>query len=98
MQCSFTAQTPATCYDTQLVLQFFKSPLPSRLVVLLLLVLGVRLPLLWLGVPLTEAELRAMLVGERLHAGALPYRDLYDATAPLAAALFAALKIGRAHV
>ena len=47
--------------------------------------------LLVLGVPLTEAELRAMLVGERLHAGALPYRDLYDATAPLAAALFAAL-------
>jgi hypothetical protein len=75
------------------LLQFFKSPLPSRLVVLLLLVLAVRLPLLWLGVPLTMAELRAMLVGERLHAGALPYRDLYDATAPLAAALFAALDL-----
>ncbi|MBC8082765.1 MAG: hypothetical protein H7Z21_06085 [Hymenobacter sp.] len=67
--------------------------MPVRLVVLLLLVLAVRLPLLWLGLPLTVAELRAMLVGERLHAGALPYRDLYDATAPLAAAFFAALDV-----
>ncbi|UOG74938.1 hypothetical protein MTX78_22830 [Hymenobacter tibetensis] len=75
------------------MLQFFKSPLPTRLVLLLLLVLAVRLPLLWFGVPLTMAELRAMLVGERLHAGALPYRDLYDATAPLAAALFASLDV-----
>ncbi len=60
---------------------------------LLLLVLALRLPLLWLGVPLTMAELHAMLVGERLHAGALLYRDLYDATAPLAAAFFAALDL-----
>ncbi|MDF7812480.1 hypothetical protein [Hymenobacter sp. YC55] len=75
------------------MLQFFKSPLPTRLVVLLLLVLAVRLPLVWLGVPLTMAELRAMLIGERLHAGGLLYRDLYDATAPLSAALFAALDV-----
>ncbi|HEX8348358.1 MAG TPA: hypothetical protein VF598_00220 [Hymenobacter sp.] len=58
---------------------------------LLLLVLAVRLPLLWLGVPLTMAELRAMLLGERLHEGAILYRNLYDSTAPLAAAFFAAL-------
>ena len=58
---------------------------------LLVLVLAVRLPLLWLGVPLTTAELRAMLVGERLHEGALLYRSLYDSTAPLAAAFFGAL-------
>jgi len=73
------------------VLRFFKSPLPSRLVVLLLLILAVRLPLLWLGVPLTAAELRALLVGERLNEGALLYRDIYDSTAPLAAYLFGAL-------
>lgn len=60
---------------------------------LLVLVLAVRLPLLWWGVPLTAIELRALLVGERLHEGALPYRDLYDATAPLAAALFAGLDV-----
>ncbi|MDB5235222.1 MAG: hypothetical protein JWR44_2215 [Hymenobacter sp.] len=56
-----------------------------------MLVLALRLPLLWAGLPLTAAELRALLVGERLHGGALPYRDLYDGTAPLAAATFAAL-------
>ncbi|RYU78631.1 hypothetical protein [Hymenobacter persicinus] len=76
------------------MLRFFKSPLPSRLVVLVLLILAVRLPLLWLGIPLTMAELRAMLVGERLHEGALLYRNLYDSTAPLAALLFGALDAG----
>lgn len=75
------------------MLRFFKSPLPTRLVALLLLILAVRLPLLWLGVPLTAVELRAMLVGERLHAGAFLYRDLYDSTAPLAALLFAGLDV-----
>ncbi|GAA4019732.1 hypothetical protein GCM10022408_37300 [Hymenobacter fastidiosus] len=73
------------------MLRFFKSPLPSRLVLLVLLILTVRLPLLWLGVPLTAAELRALLVGERLHEGAQLYRTLYDSTAPLAALLFGAL-------
>ncbi|MCC2545676.1 hypothetical protein LJY25_04405 [Hymenobacter sp. BT175] len=73
------------------MLQFFKSPLPTRFLALLVLILALRLPLLWLGVPLTAAELRAMLVGERLHEGALLYRDLYDSTAPLAALLGGAL-------
>ena len=73
------------------MLRFFKSSLPAQLLALLLLVLALRLPLLWLGLPLTAAELRALLVGERLHGGALPYRDLYDGTAPLAAYAFAAL-------
>ena len=73
------------------MLRFFKSPLPVQLAALLLLVLALRLPLLWLGLPLTAEELRALLVGERLHGGALPYRDLYDGTAPLAAAFFAGL-------
>jgi hypothetical protein len=73
------------------VLRFFKSSLPTQLLALVLLVLALRLPLLWAGLPLTAAELRALLVGERLHGGAMPYRDLYDGTAPLAAATFAAL-------
>ena len=75
------------------LLRFFKSSLPAQLAALLLLVLALRLPLLWLGLPLTAAELRALLVGERLHSGAIPYRDLYDGTAPLAAALFAGLDV-----
>ncbi|GAA4357708.1 hypothetical protein GCM10023185_22660 [Hymenobacter saemangeumensis] len=73
------------------MLRFFKSSLPAQLLALLILVLALRLPLLWLGLPLTAAELRALLVGERLHAGSMPYRDLYDGTAPLAAAIFAML-------
>ncbi|MEL5995438.1 hypothetical protein [Hymenobacter segetis] len=73
------------------MLRFFKSSLPTQLLALVLLVLALRLPLLWFGLPLTAAELRALLVGERLHGGAMPYRDLYDGTAPLAAATFAAL-------
>jgi hypothetical protein len=73
------------------LLRFFKSSLPAQLLALLVLVLALRLPLLWLGLPLTAAELRALLVGERLHGGALPYRDLYDGTAPLAAAFFGLL-------
>lgn len=73
------------------MLRFFKSSLPAQLLALLILVLALRLPLLWLGLPLTAAELRALLVGERLHGGAMPYRDLYDGTAPLAAVAFAAL-------
>ena len=73
------------------LLRFFKSSLPAQLLALLLLVLAMRLPLLWLGLPVTAAELRALLVGERLHGGAMPYRDLYDGMAPLAAAFFAGL-------
>ena len=65
--------------------------MPAQLLALLVLVLALRLPLLWIGLPVTAAELRALLVGERLHGGALPYRDLYDGTAPLAAAVFAVL-------
>ena len=73
------------------MLRFFKSSLPAQLLALLLLLLALRLPLLWLGLPVTAAELRALLVGERVHGGAMPYRDLYDGTAPLAAAFFASL-------
>ena len=73
------------------MLRFFKSSLPAQLLVLLLLVLALSLPLLWLGLPITAAELRGLLIGERLHGGALPYRDLYDGTAPLAAAVFGGL-------
>lgn len=60
---------------------------------LLLLLLAVRLPLLGLeGQVLSGTELRLMLLGERLQAGALLYRDLYDGTAPLAAVMAALLE------
>ncbi len=74
------------------MLRFFRSSLPAQLLVLVALLLALRLPLLaLLGLPVTAGELAALLVGERVHGGALPYRDLYDGTAPLAAYLFAGL-------
>jgi hypothetical protein len=76
------------------MLRFFKSSLPAPLLVLLILVLALRLPLLWLGLPVSAAELRLLLLGEGVGAGAWPYRDLYDSTAPLAAAFAGGLELG----
>ena len=75
------------------MLRFFRSSLPAQLLVLLVLVLALRLPLLWLGLPVSAAELRLLLLGEGVGAGALPYRSLYDGTAPLAAAAAGALEL-----
>ena len=88
---TFATYLIATSPNQRVVLRFFKSSLPAQLLALLVLVLALRLPLLWMGLPVTAAELRALLVGEGLHGGAMPYRDLYDGTAPLAAAIFAGL-------
>jgi hypothetical protein len=79
------------------MLRFFKSTLPAQLLVLLVLVLALRLPLLWLGLPVSAAELRLLLLGEGVGAGAWPYRDLYDSTAPLAAAAAGALELAWAR-
>ena len=73
------------------MLRFFKSSLPAQVLALLLLVLGLRLPLRLPGLPLTATEVLALLTGERLHQGALLYRDLYVGTGPLAATVFGLL-------
>lgn len=85
--------SPSLPYRLTALLQFFKSSLPTRLFGLLLLILALRLPLLWWGLPLMPVELREMLLGERLGEGARLYRDLYDSTAPLAAALAGLLEL-----
>ena len=75
------------------MLRFFRSSLPAQVLLLLGLVLALRLPLLWLGLPVSAAELRLLLLGEGVGAGAWPYRDLYDGTAPLAAAAAGLLQL-----
>ena len=73
------------------MLRFFKNLLPTRLLALLLLLLALRLPQFGLSHAPTAGELRLLLLGERLHGGARLYRDLYEGTAPLAAAAAALL-------
>ncbi|MGV3539036.1 MAG: hypothetical protein ACO1OQ_04450 [Rufibacter sp.] len=70
------------------MIRFFRSLFPSRWVVLVLLFLLIRLPLIFFGLPATLSELHHVLLGERLHAGFVLYRDVYDTTAPLSAAVY----------
>ncbi|MDX5421903.1 MAG: hypothetical protein LPK07_06695 [Hymenobacteraceae bacterium] len=70
------------------MISYFRSILPSRLIVLVLLFLAIQLPLILLGIPATAPELLHMLVGERLADGYAMYRDTFDNTAPLSALVF----------
>jgi hypothetical protein len=70
------------------LISYFKRILLSRLLVLVLLFLAIRIPLILLGIPVTLPELKYMVLGERLSEGFVLYRDVYDTTAPLSAVLF----------
>ncbi|MHA6248540.1 hypothetical protein ACXYMU_11425 [Pontibacter sp. CAU 1760] len=70
------------------MISYFRSILPSRLILLILLFLAIQLPLILWGIPGTSPELLHMLVGERLADGYRMYRDVYDNTAPLSALVF----------
>lgn len=76
------------------MLRFFHRPLPGRLFVLVVLLVAVRVPLWWLGgSPLTLAELRQQLLGERLGVDGLAlYREIFTVEAPLSAYLWQALE------
>lgn len=64
------------------------------LLLVLVLLVGVRLPLWWLGgAPLSVAELRQQLIGERLNDGLTLYRDLFTWEAPLSAYLWELLDV-----
>jgi hypothetical protein len=70
------------------LISYFRSILPSRLFLLILLFLGIQLPLVLLGIRPTAPELLHMLVGERLADGYNMYRDIYDNTAPISAFVY----------
>lgn len=70
------------------MISYFRSILPSRVILLILLFLGLQLPLVLLGIPPTAPELLHMLVGERLADGYSMYSQIYDNTAPLSAGVF----------
>ncbi|MCJ8163829.1 hypothetical protein MKJ04_03180 [Pontibacter sp. E15-1] len=70
------------------MISYFRSILPSRLILLVLLFVAIQLPLIMWGIPGTSPELLHMLVGERLDNGFSMYHDIYDNTAPLSALVF----------
>ena len=70
------------------MIRYFRSLLLSRLILLILLFLAIRVPLILIGIPVTLPELKFMVLGERLSEGFILYRDVYDTTAPLAASLY----------
>ncbi|MEJ8804325.1 hypothetical protein [Pontibacter sp. H249] len=70
------------------MISYFRSILPSRLILLVIIYLAIQLPLILLRATPTAPELQHMLVGERLADGFSMYRDVYDNTAPLSAMVF----------
>ncbi len=70
------------------MLSFFRSYYPLLYAALLGLLLLIRLPLLLHPFPLLIPELNWLLVGEQMSAGKLLYRDIWDNTSPLSAAVY----------
>lgn len=70
------------------MISYFRSILPSRLILLILLFLGLQAALLLAGTQATASELLHMLVGERMADGFALYRQIYDDTAPLSALVY----------
>ncbi|MFD2514048.1 hypothetical protein ACFSRY_09240 [Pontibacter locisalis] len=82
------------------MISYFRSILPSRLILLVIIYLGIQLPLILWGIPATAPELLYMLIGERLADGFDMYSGVYDNTAPLSAMLFWAIDLlaGRSFI
>ncbi|RAU84296.1 hypothetical protein [Pontibacter arcticus] len=82
------------------MISYFRSILPSRLFLLVILFLGIQLPLILFSDTGTVPELLQMLVGERMADGFVMYREIYDNTAPLSALLYWCLDLlaGRSYL
>ncbi|HSI75828.1 MAG TPA: hypothetical protein VK957_08030 [Lunatimonas sp.] len=73
------------------MLQFFKVNDPFRLLGILLFVVLLRLPYIWLDMPLLQPEMIWMLIGERLVGDYAMYSQIMDDTGPLSALVYWAL-------
>lgn len=72
-----------------LLLTFFKTNDPYRLIGVFLLLLIIRVPVFISGVPMILPELKWLLIGERLGSGDfVMYQDVWDHTAPLAVMVY----------
>ena len=70
---------------------FFRINDPYRLVLVLIVLIGIRMPFLIEEIVPTLPQFRWMLIGERLADGSMLYRDLYDNIAPFSAWVFQAM-------
>lgn len=70
---------------------FFRINDPYRLLLVLIVLIGIRMPFLTEEVIPTIPQFRWMLIGERLSEGSMLYRDLYDYIAPFSALVFQAM-------
>src|SRR5687767_10725047 len=68
-----------------MLLRYFRINDPYRLLGLLVILLIIYLPLFIDLPPITNPELKSMLVGEKIHEGSKMYAEVADNTAPLAA-------------
>ncbi|MFN6943822.1 MAG: ArnT family glycosyltransferase [Cytophagaceae bacterium] len=67
------------------MITYFRNFDAIKLPALLILLLAMRLPMLYMGMPLTIPELSWMLVGEKLGNGFVMYRDVWENLEPLSA-------------
>lgn len=67
------------------MLRYFRINDPYRLIALLIILLIIYLPLFLDPPQITEPELHAMLIGEKLNEGSFMYREIADNTGPLSA-------------
>jgi hypothetical protein len=70
------------------LLGLFRINDPYRLIVVFILLFGVRLPFMISDTTLTVNELSWMVIGEKLHGGALLYEGLWTDMAPLSAIVY----------
>lgn len=77
--------------QTSFVLRFLRINDPYRLLAILIFLILFSLPLMIDPPATTRQDLKAMVIGEALNNNQLMYSEVYDPTAPLAAATFGAI-------